>query len=196
MSMVVAPAYILHLAISPYLSFFSFGMAEYVLQALVLIVMMLILRRVKLTYFLSLTVAVFYGFVLDGGIYLTSFLPQGLFIQTIAYILGALISCGSIALLFSSYLPPEAYEMFVKEIAQKAGKPVYKIKTVYDFCSLAVAVALSLIFFGSIEGVGIGTVVCAIVYGFIIRLFQKLYNITIRFEDRFNWREYFEEREK
>ena len=128
MSMVVAPAYILHLAISPYLSFLSFGMAEYVLQTLVLILMMLILRRVKLTYFLSFIVAVFYGFVLDGGIYLTSFLPQGLFIQTIAYILGALISCGSIALLFSSYLPHEAYEMFVKEMAKKQASHYIKSK--------------------------------------------------------------------
>ena len=32
MSMVVAPAYLLHLAISPALPFFSFGMAEYLLQ--------------------------------------------------------------------------------------------------------------------------------------------------------------------
>ncbi|MBE5772279.1 MAG: hypothetical protein E7336_13050, partial [Clostridiales bacterium] len=34
MSMVVAPAYILQLKISEFLPFFSFGMAEYMLQAL------------------------------------------------------------------------------------------------------------------------------------------------------------------
>ena len=35
-SMVVAPAYILHLKLSEYLPFFSFGVAEYVFQAVLL----------------------------------------------------------------------------------------------------------------------------------------------------------------
>ena len=53
-SMVVAPAYILHLKVSEFLPFFSFGMAEYTLQAALLVVMMIILRRVRLSYFLFL----------------------------------------------------------------------------------------------------------------------------------------------
>ena len=50
-SMVVAPAYILHLKISEFLPFFSFGMAEYTLQAIILFLMMIILQKVKLSYF-------------------------------------------------------------------------------------------------------------------------------------------------
>ena len=50
MSMVVAPAYILHLKLSETLPFFSFGMAEYTLQAVLLIIMMVFLRRFKLSY--------------------------------------------------------------------------------------------------------------------------------------------------
>ena len=42
-SMVVAPAYILHLKISQTYSFFTFGMAEYTLQAVVLIIMIIVL---------------------------------------------------------------------------------------------------------------------------------------------------------
>ena len=47
LSMVIAPAYILHLKISAHLSFFSFGMASYTLQALLLIVMMLFFAKSK-----------------------------------------------------------------------------------------------------------------------------------------------------
>ena len=36
-SMVIAPAYLLHLKVSEYLPFFSFGMAEYTLQAVLLL---------------------------------------------------------------------------------------------------------------------------------------------------------------
>ena len=192
MSMVVAPAYILHLYISQFLPFFSFGMAEYTLQAVVLLVMMLILRKVKLTYFLSFLVAVFYGFALDGALLLTSLIPELLVFRILAYSVGALICCASLSLLFTSYLPPEAYEMFVKEIAHRFKKPVHKMKMFYDYGSLAVAIILSLVFFGKLLGIGIGTVVCTIVFGFIIRGFQKLFDKIFKFEDGFKWRSFFE----
>ena len=66
-SMVVAPAYVLHLAMANIWDWFSFGIGEYVLQAIVLILMMILLRKIKLQYFLSFVVAIFYGFILDLG---------------------------------------------------------------------------------------------------------------------------------
>lgn len=195
-SMVVAPAYILHLFLSEFLPFFSFGMAEYVLQAVILLLMVIILRKAKLTYLLSFVAAVIYGLALDGGMKLTSLLPVSIAMQIIVYVLGVLVCCASLALLFGSYLPPEAYEMLVKEVAQKFKKPVYKIKIIYDYASLALSVILSFIFFGELRGIGIGTVACAFVYGFVIRAFQKLYGKLFRFEDRFKLRKYFEEGEE
>ena len=46
-SMVIAPAYLLHLKVSQFLPFFTFGMAEYTFQALLLVVAMLVLRKAK-----------------------------------------------------------------------------------------------------------------------------------------------------
>ena len=51
-SMVVAPAYIIYLKISEFLPFFTFGMAEYMLQACIIVVMMLILGKFKVRYLL------------------------------------------------------------------------------------------------------------------------------------------------
>ena len=76
MSMVVAPAYLAYLKLSPVLPFFSFGMAEYTLQAVILAGMMLILRRVKRAYFFSFVTAVIYGFLLDGAMGLAALLPE------------------------------------------------------------------------------------------------------------------------
>mgnify|MGYP003445693350 CR=1 FL=1 len=42
MSMVVAPAYILHLKLSEIWPFFTFGVAEYLLQAVIILLMMII----------------------------------------------------------------------------------------------------------------------------------------------------------
>lgn len=50
MSMVVAPAYLIHLKVSQYLPFFSFGMSEYVFQTLILIALAIVMRKVKKGY--------------------------------------------------------------------------------------------------------------------------------------------------
>lgn len=184
-SMVVAPAYILHLKLSQILPFFSFGVAEYVLQALVLALTMLVLRRVRLGYFLSFGTTVVYGFLLDGAMALAEFLPHDTWLARIGlYGLGVLLCTVAIALLLRSYLPPAAYELFVKEVAAAFGWKVSRVKTVYDCLSCVIAVLLSLILFGRLEAVGIGTVVCAFLYGPLIGLFDKLLEKHFDFTDK------------
>ena len=53
MSMVVAPAYILHLKVSQLLPWFSFGVAEYVLQGALVLLTIIIMRRFRLSYLFS-----------------------------------------------------------------------------------------------------------------------------------------------
>ena len=194
-SMVVAPAYILHLYLSQFFPFFTFGVAEYTLQAVMFLVMLLLLRKVRLSYFLSFLAAVLYGFALDCSLAIIALFPQSLPLQLAMYVLGIIICTGSISLLFSTYLPPEVYEIIVKELAAKLKKPASTVKTVYDFSSLMISVVLSLLFFGTLRGIGIGTVVCAFIYGILIRLFTRLYNKLFVFQDRFPLRNYFEESE-
>ena len=194
-SMVVAPAYILHLKLSETLPFFTFGAAGYTLQAVVLLVMMLLLRKVKLVYFLSFVTAVCYGFALDGAMRIVGLLPEHLLLQLILYVVGNLLCCAGLALLFSTYLPPETYELFIKNLSVKLQKPIHTVKTIYDCCSLLLSVLLSLLLFGTIRGIGIGTLICPFLYGFLIHAFQHLYGRLFRFTDKFPLRKFFEESE-
>ena len=75
-SMVVAPAYLLYRWLSPVWSFVTFGMAEYCLQAVLLLVMCLLLRF-RVSYLFSFVTAVVYGFVLDAFMLLGAALPAG-----------------------------------------------------------------------------------------------------------------------
>lgn len=193
LSMVVAPAYILHLFLSPRFPFFSFGVAEYCMQAVILLAMMLLLRKARLSYLLSFAAAIVYGFLLDGAMHLTSLLPARLPLQIAAYVLGVLLSTGSIALLFVSYLPPAAYELFVKELSHRLHKPIHPVKTFYDCASLALALLLSLAFWGNIQGIGIGTILCALCYGTVIRFWGSQFEKRFRFTDKFPLRKHFEE---
>lgn len=195
-SMVVAPAYILHLKLSQYLPFFSFGMAEYVLQALILAVMLLVLGKGKWTWLLSFVTAVLYSLALDVGCRLTALLPQTLFLRIVLYILGVLMCTMGLALQFHTYLPPAAYELFVKVLAHRYGWKVYVVKTVYDCTSCLLATGLSFLLLGRLEGVWIGTVVCALIYGLLIRLSTKLLERIWVFRDRFSLRPKFEESEE
>ena len=59
LSMIVAPAYIL----SQKLGFLTFGQSEYVIQAILFIMFCILLKRVKLVYFVSFLNCIVYGAV-------------------------------------------------------------------------------------------------------------------------------------
>lgn len=194
MSMVVAPAYLLHLKLVKTLPFFSFGMAEYMLQGVILVLLALFMRRFKRAYLFSFATAVLYGFTLDGMIALAAPLgADGLVLRTVWYLLGMVVCSLGVALLFHTYISPEAYELFVKEIAEKTGKPIPKVKTVYDCVSCLIAVIMSFAFFGlgRFEGVKLGTIFCALINGTIIGWISKWLDQTFETKDAFKLRKLF-----
>lgn len=184
MSMIVAPAYLLHLKISQILPFYSFGMSEYVLQAVLLGILSLIMGKVKKGYLLSFVTAFIYGLLLDaimGVLALFSF--EGIVWQIAFYAVGMIVCAFGVALLFHTYFPPEAYELFVKEISQKFNMTLSKTKIIYDYCSCILSVVLSLIFFGSFVGIKWGTVVCALLNGWLIGCISRLLENKVVFQD-------------
>lgn len=196
-SMVVAPAYILHLKISQLLPFFSFGMAEYTFQAVLLLLTMIIMRKAKLSYLFSFVTAVLYGFMLDGAVLAVGiFQTESYVLRLVIYIIGMLLCASGVAFLFHTYIPPEAYELFVKEISEKYSISVSKCKTVYDCASCVFALILSFSFFGlwQFKGINVGTVVCALVNGSLIGMFTKIYDRLWIFEDRYKLRSRAEEK--
>ncbi|MBR3997647.1 MAG: hypothetical protein IKI93_04820 [Clostridia bacterium] len=195
MSMVVAPAYILHLKISEFLPFFSFGMAEYLLQGVLLVLLSVILRHFKISYLFSFVTAVLYGFCLDGCMAVVGFFPaDGLIFRVIYYIIGMIICSVGVALFFRTYFCPEAYELIVAEISKKYSLPVPRVKTVYDCVSCAVSIVLSFAFFGfgRFEGVKWGTIVCALVNGSIIGLCSKALDASFEWKDCLPLKKYFQ----
>ena len=197
-SMVVAPAYLLHLKVSQFLPFFSFGMAEYTLQAVLVLVVACLMRRFKISYLFSFVTAVLYGFALDGSLLLIELLPAE-FLSAIAvrvafYFLGMAIATLGVSFFFHTYISPEAYELFVKELSAKYGKDIHKFKIVYDVCSCLIAILMSFIFFGffRFEGVKLGTIISAALNGVMISGFSKLLDRFFTFEDKLPLRKLFD----
>ena len=175
MSMVVAPAYLIHLKISEYVPSFSFGMSEYIFQAVLLVLLSFVMRKFKKSYILSFATAFIYGTVLDIAINTVALFPySGILWQVIFYITGLIICAIGVALLLHTYFPPGAYELVVKELSAKFNATVGKTKTIYDCCSCALAIVLSLCFFKTFIGVKWGTIVCAIINGWLIGRISRL----------------------
>lgn len=198
-SMVVAPAYLLYRWLSPTWSFVTFGMAEYCLQAVLLLAMVLVLRRFRLSYLFSFVTAVVYGLVLDGLMLLGGLLPaDALWQRAIYYVLGMLLCAAGVSAMFHTYISPEVYELFVKELSARFGWNINRFKTVYDCVSCLTGVALSFLAFGfgQLEGVKWGTLVCALVNGWMIGRFSAFYEAHWTFCDCLPLRRYFENTKK
>ena len=79
--------------VSPVWSFVTFGMAEYCLQAVLLLAMCLLLRRFRVSYLFSFVTAVVYGFVLDAFMVLGPMLPvDSMALRRLYYVLGMLFA--------------------------------------------------------------------------------------------------------
>ena len=147
MSMVVAPTYILHLHVSKFLPWFTFGVAEYIVQGFLIILTALIVRRFKLSYLFSFVTAILYGTVLDLAISLLSVIPSdSMVIRVACFVAGTLFCSIAVSLFFHTYISPEAYELIVKEISQKFPFNINKVKTSYDCISTVISIVLSFIF--------------------------------------------------
>lgn len=194
-SMVVAPAYLVYLKLNPTLPFFTFGMAEYLLQLALLAALAVFQRKLRLCYLFSFITAFLYGLLLDGAMLFTGMIAGNSMALRIIFYLGGMIICAAgVSMLFNTYIAPEAYELVVKEISAALNRPTHRVKTVYDLCSCAVAVALSFAFFGFgvFEGVKLGTVFCALVNGTLIGMFGRLLSRRLDFTDALKLRPLFE----
>lgn len=185
-SMVVAPAYLLHLKVSQFWPVFSFGMSEYVFQAFLLVLLCAVTRQFKRGYLFSFITAVFYGLMLDGAIALFSLLPDGgIAGRAVYYLVGMALSSAGVAFMFHTYISQAAYELFVKEVAEKYGLPIHRFKLAYDCVSCLIGVALSFAFFGfgRFEGVKLGTVLCALINGPLIGFISGRLEQSLDFRD-------------
>ena len=193
-SMVVAPAYVLYRAISPHLPFFTFGMAEYCFQALLLIVLFILLRRFRLSFLFSFVTAVIYGLLLDLFMLLIRPLVfDSIAVRLAGFAAGMLLSSLGVSLEFHTYIAPGVYELFVKQMSDKTKIPLHRFKSGYDAASFVLGVVLSFLFFGfgKFVGVKLGTVVCTILNGPVIGAIGKFLDKHFEFPDALPFRKFF-----
>ena len=193
-SMIVAPAYLLFAKLG---GLISFGTAEYLLQGCLLILLCIMIRRFRWQYLLSFVTAVIYGYTFDLMLMLVGYIDaSALPVRIILFAVGTLFISLSVALFVRTYVAPEVYELFVREYAVVHSLPFGRVKLIYDCISCLVSIVLSIVLFGFgvfadfsfpalgqailngcvLEGIGIGTVIAALVNGPLITLFGNYFD--------------------
>ncbi len=128
MSMVTSQSYIISLAVP----FLTFGMADYMLQGLLLIGYYIIVRRFDWKNILSFFSAFIFGVVLDGIMWVMRDLQAATLVQRILFFaMGMLINSLGVALFFQTYLPLQVYELFVTGIVERFGWKLHRVKTCF-----------------------------------------------------------------
>ena len=171
LSTVAAPAYLLYRKISPVLSFYTFGISEFFLQVLVLIVMVCILKKFRLPFLFSFITTFLFSRVLDFYMLIFPFpAPETLFLRIVFFAIGDILSLIGVCFFFRTYISPEVYDIFVRDLALHFNIPISRFKTGFDCVFAAIGITLSFSFYGfwQFEGVKIGTLFCAVFNGTII----------------------------
>lgn len=195
-SMVVAPAFILSQVLSGFSDFFTFGTTEYIFQAFLLLLMVIVIRKFKISYLFSFVTAVIYGYTLDGINYLVNLaVPEVTMIARFVFYIVGMVTCSvGVAFMIRTYISAEVYELIVKEVPERFGLDLTKFKTAYDLVSCLVGVVMSFAFFGMWNFVGVswGTFVCALVNGFLIGKFSGWIDKNLDLTDTLPLRKYFD----
>ncbi|MBP5230523.1 MAG: hypothetical protein ILO68_02230 [Clostridia bacterium] len=188
-SMIVAPAYILSLKFP----FLTFGQWEYVFQAVLFAVFCLLMRKFRFAYLFSFISVLFYGAVLDlFRAVIPAFNPAvtepGAFpfwVRILLFAGGNLITAFAVAVFTRCYLYPQVYDFFVLGLTARYRLSFPKFKTIFDLSFLALGTVLSLVLFRGFRGIGVGTLITALLNGFVIGLFQRLLVKFFRFPPLF-----------
>ncbi len=177
LSMIVLPAYVL----SQKISWLSFGQGEYVIQAILLVIFCIVMRKIKLHYLWSFVTCLLYGACLDLfrlipilNPNMTDFAYLPLYLRIIFFSVGTILTGFSVALLMKSYFHPQVYDLFAKYVSRKFNIKYFYFKLGFDICFLALGIIMGYAFGLPLCGVGIGTLIATVANSILITFFSNL----------------------
>lgn len=137
----------------------------------------LILRkRFQWIQLIQVPLSFLFGWFTDIGMWIFSFLkPTNYVLQLLMVLCGTVVLGFGIALSVIANVVMNSGEAFVKAISDTIHKEFGNVKVMFDISCVVAAVILSLIFFNmQIVGTREGTVISALLTGFVVKFWNKL----------------------
>ena len=172
LSPIIAPAFVMNRRIG----FLSVGVCEYIIQGILLLLCCIIIGKFKAKFIATICNILFYGLAFDTVNYLLSFIqPTDIVGRIICATIGTLITGFAIALVLRTYIPPSAYEIFVKEISIAKNVSLGKVKLIFDASMLALTFILMFTLLGGfqVDIIGPLTIISVFVNSILIAFFGR-----------------------
>ena len=156
--------------------FLSLGNWLTVMNCVFILLQILILRKnFKPVQFLQLPLSFVFGWFTDLGLLLVKSLPNDLYLIKLLIQLGGIVVLGfGISLGVIANVMLNSPEAFVKAVSDTTKKEFGFLKVALDVTMVVIALTMSLIFFGKIEGIREGTVITALLVGLFVKFFRGL----------------------
>lgn len=152
----------------------TFGEFTFIFNTIFILVQLILLKRdFHPIQFLQLAVNLIFSWFIDASMGFLSFLePQGIAMKLIFLLVGCVVLSVGISIEVAPNVLTVPGEGIVKAIATVSRKKFGTVKVVFDISLIAIAVVLSLLFFQGLYGVGLGTVVSALLVGRFVNLWN------------------------
>lgn len=135
--------------------------------SLILLQILLLRRQFNPINLLQIVFASMNGAFIDftNGLARNIPLQTNLFVQLILLVISVLVVALGLRVYLCAQLVPMPAEGAVNTLSGKTGLPFHRLKVIFDTTSVIVAAAISLAAFGRLSGVGIGTILSALLIG-------------------------------
>ena len=154
---------------------FTLGNFTIFMSIFLILLQILILRKnFKMENILQIPVSIVFGYFIDFTMYLFFWVnPQNYFVKVLALLAGCLVLGFGVYLEVLADVVMLPGESFVRAIVQTWNTNFGTTKIIFDTSMAVIAAALSFIFSGKLNGVREGTIIAALLVGFIARLLGK-----------------------
>lgn len=132
-------------------------------------------------YIMQIPISLGFGIFIDWAMNMLFWVAPVNLVQQLVYLfIGCCVLAVGIALEMKVNVAMTAGEFFVKTIAQRLSRPFGFVKLGFDVSLVLMACAMSFIFSSTITGVGLGTVVSALLVGPIVHVVSPFYRVLDR----------------
>lgn len=157
----------------------SLGTWLIVWNCILIIGQIVILRKnFKLIQLIQVPLSFIFGWFTDFGMWLVSHIPVNSYPVRLAMVfIGIAILGFGISLSVIANVVMNSGEAFVKAIADISHKEFGNLKILFDVICVIISLIISLVFFNfSIVGIREGTIISALLTGFVVKFFNKKLN--------------------
>lgn len=132
-------------------------------------------RKFRWYQLIQIPLTLVFGVFVDLAKELLGFLnPENYLFQVAVLLFGCLVLAFGVSLTVLAGVVMNSGEAFVAAVAEQTGKDFGLVKVFFDSSLVLLSAGLSFAFFGMVAGVREGTVIAALLSGFIIRIFNRL----------------------